>query len=96
MLTSIGLNNMGFLQLIYILSNLKWILFILMGYRVLLTGDHKTVFIIILFTEFVLGFTGYFSSFKTPILYLLITYLTLKQFIQTREFATAIIFIALS
>lgn len=91
-LIGFGYNNTSILQLIFVFSNLKWLLFILMIFRVVLTGSHVTIVIIVLIIEFILGFSGYFSSFKTPVLYAVITLLTFKQIIRFKEFSLALLF----
>lgn len=93
---SIGYKYGGILQIIYILLSIKWVLFVIITYYVLLTKENKNILLLIILVEFILGFTGYFSSFKTPILYFAIAMLTFKREVNTKDIIRFVIVIVIA
>ena len=84
-LVSFGYQYGGLLQAIYIFLSFKWVLFVIITYHVLLTKKNKNILFLIIAVEFILGLTGYFSSFKTPLLYLVIASLTFKKEVYAKD-----------
>ena len=72
LLGSIAFMFGGFTQVIFSLVNLKWLLFLLFGYSCLLKKEKINIFYLFVALEFLNGFLGFFSDFKTVIYFLII------------------------
>lgn len=62
----------GLSQIIISLVKVKWILFLLFGYQSILKNQFKNTFYLFIALEFLSGFLGFFSDFKTVIFFLLV------------------------
>lgn len=72
-------------QILLPLLNIRWVFFLLLLISVLLKRKgYQMVFIAVAF-EVIIGFTGYFSQFKTVFYYLLVGYFAIRPKIGKRE-----------
>jgi len=74
----------GLFQAFTLLNFFKWSLFFLMIYVSFKKDKHKKIVFIIIFIEFILGFSGIFSEFKDFLLLFPIVYLSFNK-IQSRK-----------
>lgn len=92
----------GLTQVIISFVKVKWILFLLFGYQSILKNENKTIFLVFIALEFVSGFLGFFSEFKTVLYFLiilgvgLIEKLTFKQVFSFLILGVALGFFALA
>ncbi len=70
----------GLFQFFVFLYFLKWGIFFIMFLTIWTHNKYRTVFWIIVATEFILGFTSYFSQFKEIMIFTSIVYLSLFTF----------------
>ncbi len=72
-------------QILLPLLNIRWVFFLLLFTSVLLKRKgYQMIFIAVAF-EVIIGFTGYFSQFKTVFYYLLVGYFAIRPHIGKRE-----------
>lgn len=72
-------------QILLPLLNIRWVFFLLLLTAVLLKRKgYQMIFIAVAF-EVIIGFTGYFSQFKTVFYYLLVGYFAIRPNIGKRE-----------
>jgi len=90
-LGTIALGVSGLSQIILSFVNIKWFVFVLLGFQVILKNKMKKEFYIIVAVEFLLGFFSFFSDFKTVIFFLAFILLTFLTRIYLRQLITAII-----
>lgn len=104
-LSSVGFavgNTSGFSQILTTISSLKWLFFMIYGYLSFSKNGNKFVFILMVVFEFVTGLYSYFSNFKDPIFFTVITVLTLVRTVTLRQLllgtisASAMLFILLT
>ena len=69
----------GLTQIIFSLVKIKWVLFILYGYICLLKKERVSIFYLFVVLEFLNGFLGFFSDFKTVIYFLIILIISLLE-----------------
>lgn len=62
----------GITQLIYAIVIIKWVMFIVLGCRVLSRNEGHTLLLVAIAVEFISGFLGFFASFKEVLLMLLV------------------------
>ena len=74
------------LQFVYKLGDFKWAIFFIFYCATFLKGARTYNFYFIIFIEIILGFTGYFSSFKDFFLFIAICYLTIKQRLSAPQY----------
>lgn len=67
----------GLTQIIVSFMKVKWLLFLLFGYQCLLKKENKKLFTLFVLFEFLNGFLGFFSDFKTVVFFLLILVISL-------------------
>jgi len=69
----------GLTQVIFSFVKVKWLLFLLFGYQCILKNENKKLFFLFVAFEFLTGFLGFFSDFKTVIFFLLILGISLVE-----------------
>lgn len=67
------------------LINVKWLFFSLFGFQVILKKKRKKEFYAFIALEILIGFTSFFSDFKTVIFYLVVLYLTFITSVTTKR-----------
>lgn len=72
LLGSIAFMFGGFTQVIFSLVNLKWLLFLLFGYTCFFKKEKINIFYLFVGLEFLNGFLGFFSDFKTVIYFMIV------------------------
>ena len=72
LLSIIAFQYEGLTQIIFSFRNIKWFVFLLLGFQVILKKEMKVQFIVIVIIEFLLGLLSFFSDFKTIAFYLFI------------------------
>ena len=72
-------------QILLPLLNIRWVFFLLLLTSVLLKRKGYQMIVIAVAFEVIIGFTGYFSQFKTVFYYLLIGYFAIRPRIGKRE-----------
>ena len=91
----------GLTQILISLVKVKWILFLLFGYMCFLKKENINIFYLFVALEFLNGFLGFFSDFKTVIYFLIILILSLvekldfKKVIQVSLISILLAFFAL-
>lgn len=75
----------GLSQVIVSLVKAKWILFLLFGYMCLLKKEKFNTFYLFIALEFVNGFLGFFSDFKTVIYFLVILIFSLVEKLEFKK-----------
>ena len=75
----------GFTQIIFSLIKVKWILFLLFGYICFLKKEKINIFYIFVALEFINGFLGFFSDFKTVIYFLVILIISLIEKLDFKQ-----------
>lgn len=74
-----------FTQILLPLTNIRWLFFLLLLSCVLRRrAGYQLIFIVVAF-EIIIGFTGYFSGFKTVFYFMFIAYFALRPIITKRE-----------
>lgn len=76
----------GLTQILFSISQFKWVFFMLYFYLVLLNKADKRHFILIFLLEFLSGLYSFFSSFKEPIFYSLIVYISFVVNFDIKKF----------
>ncbi len=76
----------GLAEPLHVLSFFKWSLFFMMIYLSSVRNEHRLLVFLVVFSEVVIGFSGFFSEFKEvlilyPIVYLSFNKLKIKQLI---------------
>lgn len=71
-------------QLLLPIGQIKWVLFCLILLKTIVCKERWGLFLTIFFIELLLGFTGYFSEFKTVIIYSLIVSVSLVFKLENR------------
>jgi len=71
--------------------NLKWVLVCLLAYTVLEQRRHYGLLAVAVVLEFMLGLLGFFSTFKTVFLILLVVVLTATSAVEGRRFMLAVL-----
>ena len=74
----------GYTQIIVSLIVVKWFLFLLFGFQVILKKEKKKIFYFIIAFEFISGF-GFFSDFKTVLFYVVYLSIILLNRLKMRE-----------
>ena len=69
----------GLTQVIFSLVKIKWLLFLLFGYMCYLKNEYRNIFYLFVAFEFLNGFLGFFSDFKTVIYFLVILIFSLVE-----------------
>jgi hypothetical protein len=72
LLSIIAFQYEGLTQIIFSFRNIKWFIFLLLGFQVIIKNELKIHFIVIVVIEFLLGLLSFFSDFKTITFYLFI------------------------
>ena len=91
----------GLTQIIISVVKVKWMLFLLFGYHCILNNENKKLFFLFVALEFISGFLGFFSDFKTVIFFLAVLFISLvgkinsKQVIYAFFIGTALLFFGL-
>lgn len=75
----------GFSQIIISLAKLKWVLFLLFGYMCLLKKERVNIFYLFVLFEFLNGFLGFFSDFKTVIYFLIVLIISLLEKLDFKQ-----------
>lgn len=75
----------GFTQIIISLVKVKWLLFLLFGYNCLLKKERVNIFSLFVILEFLNGFLGFFSDFKTVIYFLVALLLSLLRKLEFKQ-----------
>jgi hypothetical protein len=75
----------GFTQIIISVVKVKWVLFLLFGYQCLLKNEYKKMFYLAVCLEFLSGFLGFFSDFKTVIYFLIALIIPLYEKLDFRQ-----------
>ena len=75
----------GLTQIIFSLVKIKWILFLLFGYMCFLKKEKINIFYLFVALEFVNGFLGFFSDFKTVIYFLIVLMLSLVEKLDFKQ-----------
>jgi hypothetical protein len=79
----------GYAQITYSIINVKWLFFVLFGFKAILNKEMKREFFIVVILEFLLGFFSYFSNFKTVVFFTGFIYLILLQRVYLRQLIVA-------
>jgi hypothetical protein len=75
----------GISQIIISFVKIKWVLFLLFGYQAVLKNEYKKIFYLSIALEFLSGFLGFFSDFKTVIYFLIILIIPLYPRLDFRQ-----------
>ena len=86
----------GLTQIIISLLKVKWLLFILFGYQVILKKKMYKQFYLFIAIEFILGFFTYFSDFKTVIFFIGAIYFTFITKVYLRHIIIGLIGLTLA
>lgn len=81
----------GLTQVIFSFVKIKWLLFLLFGYQCFLKDENKLIFYAFIGLEFITGFLGFFSDFKTVIFYLIVLAISLIRKLEFKNVAVIII-----
>ena len=81
----------GLTQVIFSLIKIKWLLFLLFGYMSLLKKEKVNIFYLFVILEFLNGFLGFFSDFKTVMYFLIALIFSLVEKLEFRKVLAAII-----
>lgn len=82
----------GLTQIIFSLVKIKWLLFMLFGYSCFLKKEKMNIFYLFVALEFLNGFLGFFSDFKTVIFFLAILIVSLIEKVNFRQVFLFLIF----
>lgn len=86
----------GLTQVIFSLVKVKWLLFLLFGYMSFLKKEKVNIFYLFVALEFLNGFLGFFSDFKTVIYFLIVLIISLIEKLEfKRVFGVAVIAVIL-
>ena len=88
-LSAVALSISGFSQFIFSFINIKWGLFLLLGFQVILKKEYKWQFIALCLFEFLSGFISYFSDFKTSLIFIAALLIVFVQRINVRQVSMA-------
>lgn len=80
----------GLSQPVHVLGLLKYVLIYLLAARVIATGNNFKLLIGVLFTEIIIGSTGYFSGYKEGFFVVLIALAASKERFTFRQFAVSV------
>jgi hypothetical protein len=80
----------GLTQVIFSLANIKWFLFLLFGFQVILKNRMRKEFYAFAVLEFALGFFSYFSEFKTILFFLACLFLCLLTSVKIKAVLTSV------
>ena len=80
----------GLSQIIISLVKVKWILFLLFGYQSILKNQYKKIFYFFIVLEFLSGFLGFFSDFKTVLYFLIVLLIPLFPKLDFRQVFTGL------
>jgi hypothetical protein len=69
----------GVRQFVMPFASLKWVLFFMLGYRVITHGEGQGMLVAAMCLEFVVGLVGYFSTFKEVLLMFIIVVMSLGK-----------------
>ena len=75
----------GFAQILISLVKVKWILFLLFGYMCFLKKERVSIFYLFVAFEFLNGFLGFFSDFKTVIYFLIVLIVSLLEKLDFKQ-----------
>ena len=89
-LSLIAFKYEGLTQIIFSFRNIKWFIFLLLGFQVIIKNELKIHFIVIVLIEFLFGLLSFFSDFKTITFYL---FILLIFFITKVNFKQVLIFL---
>ena len=81
----------GLTQVIFSFVKVKWLLFLLFGYQSILKNENKYIFYTFIGLEFVSGFLGFFSDFKTVIFFLIVLGLSLIERLEFKNVVTFVV-----
>lgn len=86
----------GLTQVIFSLVKVKWLLFLLFGYMSFLKKEKLNIFYLFVGLEFLNGFLGFFSDFKTVVYFLIVLIFSLIEKLEFKKvFAVAVIAVVL-
>ncbi len=80
----------GLSQAINILAYFRWSLLFIILYKAFVEKKYRLLAILIVSTDVILGFTGYFSTFKDYIIFMLIAYLAIFE-LKTKQIVWAFV-----
>jgi len=75
----------GLTQVIFSLVKVKWLFFLLFGYMTVLKKEKLNIFYLFMLLEFLNGFLGFFSDFKTVIYFLVILIFSLVEKLEFKK-----------
>lgn len=81
----------GLTQIVFSAVNIKWMIFLLLGYQVFAKNKMKKQFYIIASVEFLLGLLSFFSNFKTVIFFTACIALCFIVYVRQRDVIIGII-----
>lgn len=81
----------GLTQLIVSFVKIKWLLFLLFGYMCYLKNEYRNLFYLFIALEFLNGFLGFFSDFKTVIYYMVILIFSLVERLNFKQFFSVLL-----
>lgn len=90
-LGSIAFLFAGLTQVIISLVKVKWILFLLFGYMIFLKKEKVSIFYLFIVLEFLNGFLGFFSDFKTVIYFLIVLIFSLVERLDFKRVFSVIV-----
>jgi len=95
-LQSVAFIFSGLSQVIFSLTDVKWLFFMLFGFLSILKNENRKYFYAAVAVEFITGFLSFFSDFKAVIFFVILILLTLVENINFRQvFITALLGVAL-
>ncbi len=80
----------GLSQIIISLVKVKWVLFLLFGYMCYLKKEKFNIFYFFIVFEFINGFLGFFSDFKTVIYFLVVLLFSLVEKLNFKQVFSAV------
>ena len=86
---AVALSISGFAQILVSLVAIKWFLYLLFGFQVILKKLKIKEFIFFTLFEFVSGFYSYFSSFKTVVFFLLFLFFVMLTRVNMKQILIA-------
>ena len=81
----------GLTQLIVGFVKIKWLLFLLFGYMCYLKKEYRNIFYLFIALEFLNGFLGFFSDFKTVIYFMIILIFSLVERLNFKQFFSVLV-----
>ncbi len=84
-LGSIAFLFSGLTQILISLVKIKWVFFLLFGYLTILRKERLPLFYLFIFLEFINGFLGFFSDFKTVIYFVIVLLLGLLERLRFQQ-----------